>query len=128
MILQNPASATVQDNLRSIGEFVGFLKGRADEGFDLQRLLNACIKLLDVAAFAISNSQAEEHSHSTDVVSSQSHTSTQLDVSVINLDSQDHSQTEANNSHSVNPHQTASRERLAATGTGIPEQPALARG
>lgn len=87
--LQNPASATVQDNPRIIGEFISFLRRLADDGFDVQRFLTACIKLHDVAVCAISISLAEEHSQSTGEAYSQSHTLAQLDVSSIDLISPD---------------------------------------
>lgn len=128
VILQDPALPATQDDLRRIGEFVGFLKGRADEGFEVQRLLNACIKLRDVAACALIIPQAEKHPRGTGVLSSGGHTSAQLDVSITDLVIQNHAQIQANNSHLVNPHQAPSRERLAATRTRVFEQPAVAPG
>lgn len=88
-ILRNPASATVQDNFRRIGEFVDFLRRLADDDFDVQRLLIACIKLHDIAACAVSTSQAEQCSQSTGDASSQNHALARLDVSSIDLISQD---------------------------------------
>lgn len=85
VILQNPALATAQDDLRMIGEFVGFLRGLADDGFDVKRLLTACIKLHDVAVYATSISQVQPRSQSTGDASSQSHTLAQLDVSSVDL-------------------------------------------
>lgn len=85
VILQNPASATVQEDLRIIGEFVGFLRRLGDDGFHVQRILTACIKLHDVAACAVSISQAEERSQSAGEASGQNHTLAQLDVSSIDL-------------------------------------------
>lgn len=89
VIIQNPASATVQDDLRIIGEFVGFLRRLGEDGFDVRRLLTACIKLHDVAACAVSISQAEERSQSTGETSGQNHTLAQLDVSNIDFISPD---------------------------------------
>lgn len=88
-ILQNPASATVQDDLRIMGEFVGFLRRLGDDGFDVQRILTACIKLHDVAACAVSISQAKEPSQTTGETSGQNHTLAQLEVSIIDLISPD---------------------------------------
>lgn len=85
VILQNPASATAQDDIRRIGEFVAFLKGRADEGFEVQRILSACIKLRDVAACALIIPQAEKHAQSTGVLPSESDPSARLDVSITDL-------------------------------------------
>lgn len=98
VILQDPASATAQDDLRMIEKFVRFLGRLADDGFDVQRLLTACIKLHDVAACAISISQAQQRSQSTGHASSQSHTLAQLDVSSVETASHDHVKIKLTNS------------------------------
>lgn len=85
MILQNPTSETVQDDLRSIGELIGFLGGLADEGFDVQRLLNACTKLHDVAACAAcaaGEAQPGEYPESLSTPSTRTVLLAQLNVSI----------------------------------------------
>lgn len=80
-ILEEPSSATAQDDLRRIGQFVTFVKRAAGDGCDVQRLLNACTKLRDVASCAVNTSQLEEQSQSSGMASALNDASAQLKVS-----------------------------------------------
>lgn len=89
VILQNPTPGTAQDDLRKIGDFIGFLSSRlTDDGFDVQRLLNACTKLRDVAACAVHTAQPRDQAESPSMSSTRSVLLEQLDVSITDVTSQ----------------------------------------
>ena len=105
-ILEVPSSATAQDDARRIAQFVSFLKGLAGNGYDVQRLLNSCMKIHDVASCAISISQAQEHTQNKRVVLGRSITLSQLDVRSISLASRFCVENVADEFSPVNSYQT----------------------
>ncbi|KAK2597718.1 hypothetical protein N8I77_012483 [Diaporthe amygdali] len=62
-ILEDPGAATAQDDAGRIEEFVTFLKGLAGDACDVKKMLEACIRLHDVASCAINSFQAGENPH-----------------------------------------------------------------
>ncbi|KAJ3460884.1 hypothetical protein MRS44_011751 [Fusarium solani] len=54
-------SATAQNDIDRIGDFVGFLERLGGDGCDVNRLLGGCRKLHDIASFARSAVQEADH-------------------------------------------------------------------
>jgi hypothetical protein len=82
-ILENPRSAEAQDNACRIALFIRFLRTVVDDGCDVQRLLDFCISIGEVASCALGTSQALEQEQSRQVALGRGITLAQVEVSGI---------------------------------------------
>ncbi|KAH8767204.1 hypothetical protein F5883DRAFT_521839 [Diaporthe sp. PMI_573] len=78
-ILETPGSAAAHDDARRIAVFIRFLGTVAADGCDVQRLLDSCIKIHEVASYALSTSQAQEDAQSNRAALGRSITLSQLE-------------------------------------------------
>jgi hypothetical protein len=83
-VLEDPSSATAQNDIDRIGDFVGFLERLSGDGCDVNRLLGGCRKLHDVASFARSAVQEADHQQDAETTVRRSAMLAQLEVSSLN--------------------------------------------
>lgn len=95
--------------MRRIEQFANFLRRLTNDGCDVQRPLNACIKLHDVASCAIAISKTEENSQYERVALGRSITSSQLEVRIISVATRGCVRDAANQFSSVDPCKTFHR-------------------